>query len=97
MEDKGVNVAARPPVNWEAYGLKSVIVPLRSPTWIKQMNEDMKQMSKGYETKRTKGTFKTRRQTKQIYIYNKTYIDALKYRYGSINKIVMCVYVCVCV
>ena len=36
------------------------------------MNEDMKQMSKGYETARTKGTFKTRRQTKQIYIYNKT-------------------------
>ena len=44
----------------------------------KQMDEDMKQMSKGYETARTKGTFKTRRQTKQIYIYNKTYIDTLK-------------------
>ena len=42
------------------------------------MNEDMKQMSKGYETARTKGTFKTRQQTKQIYIYNKTYIDTLK-------------------
>ena len=63
------------------------------------MNENKKQMSKGYETARTKGTFKTRRQTKQISIYNKTYIDTLKYRYGSINKIVMCVYVCarVCV
>ena len=46
--------------------------------WIKQMNEDMKQMSKGYETARTKATFKTRRQAKQIYIYNKTYIDTLK-------------------
>ena len=31
---------------------------------MKPMNEDMKQMSKGYETARTKGTFKTRRQTK---------------------------------
>ena len=49
----------------------------RIGTW-RQMNEDMKQMSKGYETARTKGIFKTRRQTKQIYIYNKTYIDALK-------------------
>ena len=27
----------------------------------------MKQVSKGYETVRTKGTFKTRRRTKQIY------------------------------
>ena len=44
-----------------------------------------------------KGTFKTRRQTKQIYIYDKTYIDTLKYRYGSINKRVICVYVLVCV
>ena len=42
----------------------------RIGTW-RQMNEGMKQMSKGYETVRTKGTFKTRRQTKQIYIYNK--------------------------
>ena len=42
------------------------------------MKEDMKQMSKGYETARTKRTSKTRRQTKQIYIYNKTYIDTLK-------------------
>ena len=49
----------------------------RIGTW-RQMNEDMKQMSKGYETARTKGTFKTRRQTKQIYFYNKTYIDTLK-------------------
>ena len=57
----------------------------------------MKPMSKGYEMARTKGTFKTRWQTKQIYIYNKTDIDTLKYRYGSINKIVMCVYVHVCV
>ena len=31
-----------------------------------------------------------------LYLY-KTYIDTLKYRYGSINKIVMCVYVRVCV
>ena len=60
------------------------------------MNENMKQQSKRYETVQTKGTFKTRRQTKQIYIYNKTCIDTLKYRYGSINKIVMCVYVRVC-
>ena len=51
------------------------------------MNEDMKQMSKGYETARTKRTFKTRRHTKQIYIYNKTDIDTL--------KIVVCVCVCV--
>ena len=29
-------------------------------TW-RQMKEGMKQMSKGYETARTKGTFKTRR------------------------------------
>ena len=43
------------------------------------MNEDMKKMSIGYETARTKGTFKTRRQTKQIYIYKRTYIDTLKY------------------
>ena len=57
----------------------------------------MKPISEGYETARTKGTFKTRRQTKQIYIYNKTYIDTLKYRYGYIGKIVMCVYVRVCV
>ena len=42
------------------------------------MNENMKQMSKGYETVRTKGIFKTRWRTKQIYIYNKTYIDTLK-------------------
>ena len=49
----------------------------RIGTW-RQMNEDMKQMRKGYETVRAKGTFKTRRQTKQIYIYNKTYIDLLK-------------------
>ena len=54
---------------------------------MKPMNEDMKQMSQGYETARTKGTFKTRRQTKQIYIYNKTDIDTL--------KIVVCVCVCV--
>ena len=47
------------------------------------MNGDMKQMSKGYETARTKGTFKTRRQIKQIYIYNKTYIDT--------SKILVCV------
>ena len=53
----------------------------------------IKPMSEGYETARTKGTFKTRRQTKQNYIYNKSCIDTLKYRYGSINKIVMCVYV----
>ena len=33
----------------------------------KQMNED-NQMSKRYETARKKGTFKTRRRTKQIYI-----------------------------
>ena len=39
----------------------------RIGTW-RQKNEDMKQMSKGFETARTKGTFKTRRQTKQIYI-----------------------------
>ena len=39
----------------------------------------MEQMTKGYETARTKGTFKTRQQTKQIHIYNKTYIDTLKY------------------
>ena len=45
-------------------------------------------MSKGYETARTKGTFKTRRQTKQIYILYKTYIDTLK---------ISCVCVCVCV
>ena len=32
------------------------------------MNEHMKQMSKVYEKAWTKGTFKTRRQTKQIYI-----------------------------
>ena len=44
-----------------------------------QMNEDMKQMSKGYETARTKGTFKARRPTKQIYTHNKTCIDTLKY------------------
>ena len=44
----------------------------------RQMKEDMKQMSKGYETARTKETFKTRRQTKQIYIHNKTYTDTLK-------------------
>ena len=31
-----------------------------------------------------------------LYLY-KTYIDTLKYRNGSINKIVMCVYVRVCV
>ena len=49
----------------------------RIGTW-RQMNEYMKQMSKGYETARTKRTFKTRRQTKQIYIYSKTYIDTLK-------------------
>ena len=56
-------------------------------------------MSEGYETARTKGTVKKKRQTKQIYIYNRTYIDTLKYRSGSINEIVMCVYVraCVCV
>ena len=35
----------------------------RIGTW-RQMNEDMKQMSKGYETVQTKGTFKTRQQTK---------------------------------
>ena len=34
--------------------------------WMKQINEDMQQMSKGYETAQTKGTFKTRWQTKQI-------------------------------
>ena len=34
----------------------------------RQMNEDMQQMSKGYETARTKGSFKTMRQTKQIYV-----------------------------
>ena len=45
---------------------------------MKQMNEDMKQMSKGYETAQTKGTFKTRQQTKQIYNTYKTYIDTLK-------------------
>ena len=39
----------------------------RIGTW-RQMKEGMKPMSKGYETARTKGTFKTRRQTKQIYI-----------------------------
>ena len=39
----------------------------RIGTW-RQMNGDMQQMSKRYETVRTKGTFKTRRQTKQIYI-----------------------------
>ena len=55
------------------------------------MTKNMKQMSKGYETAQTKGTFKTRRQTKQIYIYNKTYIDTSKYRYGSINKSHLCV------
>ena len=49
----------------------------RIGTW-RQMNEDMKQMSKRYQKARTKGTLKTRRQTKQIYIYNKTYIDTLK-------------------
>ena len=53
------------------------------------MSEVMRQTSKGYETARTKGTIKTRRQTKQIYIYNKTYIDAL--------KIFVCLCVCVCV
>ena len=52
---------------------------------MKPMNE----MSKGYETARTKGTFKTRRQTKQIYIYKKTYIDTL--------KIFVCVRECMCV
>ena len=46
----------------------------RIGTW-RQMNEDMKQMNKRYETARTKETFKTRQQTKQIYIHNKICID----------------------
>ena len=32
----------------------------RIGTWIKQMNEGMKQISKGYETAQTKGTFKNK-------------------------------------
>ena len=48
--------------------LFNVSVKDKIGTW-RQMNEDMKQMSKGYETARKKkGTSKTRRQTKQIYI-----------------------------
>ena len=51
----------------------------------------MNEMSKWYETAQTKGTFKTRRQTKQIYIYNETFIDTLKI------VVYVCECVCVCV
>ena len=50
-----------------------------------------------YETARTKGTFKTRRQTKQIYIYNKICNDTFKILlwFYIVSKIVLCVCVCV--
>ena len=52
-----------------------------------------------YETARTKGTFKTRRQTKQIYIHNKTCNGTFKILlwFYIVRKIVLCVCVCVCV
>ena len=63
------------------------------------MNEALKQTSKGYETARTKGIFKTKRQTKQIYIYNKTYIDTLKILLilHCWQNSGVCICVCVCV
>ena len=65
-------------------------------TWIKQMNE----WSKWVEDMKWRGqkehSKQGDKQNKFIYC-NKTCIDTLKYCYGSINKIVMCVYVCVCV
>ena len=52
-----------------------------------------------YETARIKGTFKTRRQTKQIYIHNKTCNDIFRILrwFYIVRKIVLCVCVCVCV
>ena len=46
-----------------------------------------------YETARTKGTFKTKRQTKQIYIHNKTCNDTFKILrwFYIVRKIVLCV------
>ena len=49
-----------------------------------------------YETARTKGTFKTRRQTKQIYIQSKTCNGSFKILlwFCIVREIVLCVCVC---
>ena len=66
--------------------------------WVKDMQQISKryetnETSKGCKTARTKGTFKTRRQTKQIYIHNKTCDDTFKILlwFYIVRKIVLCV------